>query len=61
MKQDLRTIKIRNLNHKLEVARSFIRELAIKCVSMEYNNHLSRAYWGEQAIRKLEYTKEDHP
>lgn len=51
---DIRTLKIRELRSKLTSARS----IAIQCVEMEDGKHLSRGYWGKQAIHTLEETKE---
>jgi hypothetical protein len=55
---DSRTKKIRELRWKLELARSYLRDIAKKCVTIERDYNLARDYWGVRAIEVLESTKE---
>lgn len=55
---DRRTIKIRELKYKLNNSREFIRNIIIQCLEMEDGKTLSKSYWGKEALRALENSKE---
>ena len=54
-----RTIKIRELEWKLQAARNFIREFTFCCIdSANKNKTLNNAFWAKRGVEKLESTKE---
>ena len=55
---DARTLKIRDLKHKLESARDFIRNLVFYAAECQGGQTLKNEYVIKEGVRKLEYTKE---